>query len=606
MSHLSQSSDNFNNPKRFIITMHSKYRPVREKPILGIDYDKLKYGKKKSHQNFTMSTVHDSSQNNEIPRDSIIRNQTQESFRPSTNHSSSSKMIFRSPTNEGSKQFENPLKADFETFKKYQKEFMEFRKQKNINTQSHYINSQYPRVQKQNFTQQPPQSPNVFQRLSWHKNNKQNGFQSMHDNTYSKFDHKRSSLSVIPGDNQQQNLDKINDQKVQNTENFSYHDSQKVGQVQFEDQISENPNQEQSNKKSEIVIQDQLQQLENADRNFELQKQQQQNQQGLDQQTDSNASDNNYTSSQQFFDPYSTQYMKMVEKHFEKNPDYYRHLQGDCICGRCICGKCKCPYRNVPVDFRRGMQSLYQADFQKHKNLEQLPQITMDFHSQVQCLEPIKCCSTTQNDFRPHDVKEPVYEKGPKYQHTDQPFIGSTNYRNNFVNWKAQQPEKIPNPSEHTVVQSIPFTAKTMYMENFQQKPMKDRDFEEYIRQKSKTKLSSPMNPDFRYMNQTNYQFFYQAKNPERTNILKPFQHSVKTTPSVPDQYRTTFVREFEDKSSVVCPSRLELIKLNKKKQLEKYQEYLEKERLKNSGQQVTMHTILSQANSKSNKTHHA
>ena len=52
----------------------------------------------------------------------------------------------------------------------------------------------------------------------------------------------------------------------------------------------------------------------------------------------------------------------------------------------------------------------------------------------------------------------------------------------------------------------------------------------------------------------------------------------MKITPSAPDQYKTNFIREYEDKSSINCPSRFELIEMNQKDRQKKYKEFLEKE----------------------------
>jgi len=62
----------------FVINTTPKIRQIREQPILGIDYEKLRYPSNKKTHGFSSTSLCST------PRDSLLKNQTATSFRPST------------------------------------------------------------------------------------------------------------------------------------------------------------------------------------------------------------------------------------------------------------------------------------------------------------------------------------------------------------------------------------------------------------------------------------------------------------------------------------------------------------------------------------------
>lgn len=61
--------------------------------------------------------------------------------------------------------------------------------------------------------------------------------------------------------------------------------------------------------------------------------------------------------------------------------------------------------------------------------------------------------------------------------------------KNNFIDWKSQSTGLFRPPLEPTVVHAAPFIGKTVYADSFYRKEARDKEFEEFIKSKSKSNL---------------------------------------------------------------------------------------------------------------------
>lgn len=78
-------------------------------------------------------------------------------------------------------------------------------------------------------------------------------------------------------------------------------------------------------------------------------------------------------------------------------------------------------------------------------------------------------------------------------------------FQSNFIDWQTKNVGHVRAPQDLTITADMPFVAKSLYADSYgkDKKPQKDKEFEDYIKSKSKSMFSSPMNPDFRFIPQS-------------------------------------------------------------------------------------------------------
>lgn len=134
-----------------------------------------------------------------------------------------------------------------------------------------------------------------------------------------------------------------------------------------------------------------------------------------------------------------------------------------CCCQRCGCEKHKCPSRMVKCKYPSQIKTLYQQDFIQH------PSVKNEFYNVNKMrrdkaehkMEPTSCY---QLDFPAYNLGKKEVIKRNRPSTAKVPFLASTSYQNEFINWGASAQ---PPSSKDKKTYGVQFQGKSTYTDSF-------------------------------------------------------------------------------------------------------------------------------------------
>ena len=124
----------------------------------------------------------------------------------------------------------------------------------------------------------------------------------------------------------------------------------------------------------------------------------------------------------------------------EENYDYIQHLLGNCACTKCNCGACNCLYKVAKHTYASGFKTIYSKDFRKlttsHNDLGKI--VNKNYIFGMDPKNMFKQSLYHKDFINTGGVKAKTCK--PPHVMYDIKMVGSTNYSNNYVNWRMGKP----------------------------------------------------------------------------------------------------------------------------------------------------------------------
>jgi len=234
--------------------------------------------------------------------------------------------------------------------------------------------------------------------------------------------------------------------------------------------------------------------------------------------------------------------------------EYYETVRRLDVCGHCWAEQQKYAVAPFKLKEKGPSQTLYQKDFVKHP-IDKGPVIKNDFYNTFSIEEPMDFGTTMRQDYKPYKV-------GPVERHTmlgkssatGVPFAGRSGYKTEYIGWGNLPVVYEKAANNVTIIPDLPFVAKTAYQENFvyqtcdQAKPM-DRDL-------WKHNARSPISPGIPFLGVTSHNSTFK---PYKVggNPLFVEREEYEPTEAYPDQFRSTYKKDFNGSAKTKCPAKV-------------------------------------------------
>ncbi|KAL4500561.1 hypothetical protein ABPG72_002985 [Tetrahymena utriculariae] len=245
-----------------------------------------------------------------------------------------------------------------------------------------------------------------------------------------------------------------------------------------------------------------------------------------------------------------------VAKLLDQNPDYFHHMFRNCACFQCTCGLCKCEHSNLKLTYKPGFKTNYRKDYNK-KTFDNTPSINQTHYNSIGLHNPDDINPNLSTNYRSDYQPWKVNKQSPKrdtYKPSGNPFFALTTYNSNFKDWQNYDPtNKSLKPLDKHVF-GLPFANTTTYKDNYNAKdllnPLTARDIKAQLQGSSLLKGYQPQHS-------TEYNSNYIGKNPYDRSPNKNLSDKSRLPgiPSFPDQFKSTFMNDFDNKRRLNdCP----------------------------------------------------
>ncbi|EAR90974.2 STOP protein (macronuclear) [Tetrahymena thermophila SB210] len=252
-----------------------------------------------------------------------------------------------------------------------------------------------------------------------------------------------------------------------------------------------------------------------------------------------------------------------LESIIDENADYFHHLFGNCACIKCTCGRCRCQHGRMKVIYRNGFTTSYAQHFPEKKKIGVTPPLNQTFYESLSSLQRTQInidpshLTTHKRDYIGHEPQP--REKKSDFNYTKTPFMASSHYKTNFLDWKDYDPSYVfKRPVHNSVATDCPMRTKTTYNDNFLNKDKIQNATADDVKRLQKNQTLPNSYQDDK---PTEYNKSFQNFNPKEVpNTKLPFKYISETEKfqSVPPwktQYKTINQNDFKNPKVDICPT---------------------------------------------------